>query len=53
MKFGGRKYDIQFTNTEFMHGIQKIDVDVAFIVMTAKKGIKRHGELAVKYMYKE
>ena len=42
MKFGGNKYDNQFTNTEtkkkFMQDIHKISVDVRFIQMTAKKG---------------
>ena len=49
MKFGGKKYGTQFINTEekenqFMHYMHKIAVDATFTLMTAKKGIKRHGK---------
>ena len=58
MKFGGKKYDTQFTRTGnkrkyFMHGIHKLSVDVAFTHMTAKKGTKKHGQKSVAAMYKE
>ena len=36
-----------------MHYVHKIAVDVTFTQMTAKKGIKRHGEQAVSAMYKD
>ena len=36
-----------------MHDMHKIDVDVTFTHMKAKKGIKNHGEREVYAMYKE
>ena len=35
-----------------MHDIHKLAMDVTFTKMTAKKGIKKHGEIAVAAMYK-
>ena len=44
MKFGGKKYGNQFTNTEekkqFMRDMHKIAVDVTFTQIIAKKGLK-------------
>ena len=34
-----------------MRDIHKLDVDVTFTLMTAKKGIKKYGERAVEAMY--
>ena len=57
MKFGGKTYDTQFATSTgerkkyFMYNIHKLAVDVT--LMTAKKGIKTHGERAVAAMYKE
>ena len=59
MKFGGGKYDTQFTTSTrekkkyFMHDMHKLAVDVTFTQITAKRGIKKHGEIAVAYIYKE
>ena len=59
MKFGRGKYDTQFTTSTrekkkyFMHDMHKLAMDVTFIQMTAKKGIKKHGEIAVASIYKE
>ena len=59
MKFGGKTYDTQFATSTgerkkcFMYNIHKLAVDVTFTQMTAKKGIKTHGERAVAAMYKE
>ena len=36
-----------------MHDMHKLAVDMTFTKMTAKKGIKKHGEIAVAAMYKE
>ena len=33
--------------------MHKLAVDVTFTQMTAKKGIKKHGEIAAAYIYKE
>ena len=57
MKFGGKKYNNQFTSTSkkrkyFMHDMHKIDVDVTFKHMTANKGIKNNGHREVAAMYK-
>ena len=54
-KSGGNKYDTKFTRTgkkikQFMHDIQKLAVAVRFTSMTSKKGIKKHGEIAVAAM---
>ena len=59
MKFGGKTYDTQFATSTgerkkcFMYNIHKLAVDVTFTQMTAKKGIKKHGEIAVAAIYKE
>ena len=59
MKFGGGKYDTQFaTSTRekkkyFIHDMHKLAVDVTLTEMTAKKDIKKHGEIAVAAIYKE
>ena len=57
MKFGGKKYDTQFTTSTgekkgFMHAMNKIAVDVTFTQMKAKKGIKKHGSREVAAIYK-
>ena len=50
MKFGGGKYDTQFTTSTrekkkyFMHDMHKIAVDVTFTQMTVKKGINKWRE---------
>ena len=36
-----------------MHDMHKLSVDVTFTQITAKKGIKTHGERAVEAIYKE
>ena len=36
-----------------MPDMHKLAVDVTFTLMTAKKGIKKHGEIAVAAIYKE
>ena len=36
-----------------MHEMNKLDVNMTFTYMTAKKGINKHGETAVAAMYKE
>ena len=36
-----------------MHEMHKLAVDVTFTQMTAKKGIKKRGEIAVAAMYKK
>ena len=36
-----------------MHDMHKLAMDVTFTQMTAKKGIKKHGEIAVAAIYKE
>ena len=36
-----------------MHDMHKLAVDVTFTLMTAKRGIKKHGEIAVAAIYKE
>ena len=36
-----------------MHDMHKLAVDVTFTQMTANKGIKKHGEIAVAAIYKE
>ena len=38
---------------KFMHDMHKIAVYLTFTQMAPKKGIKRHGEQAIAYMYKE
>ena len=58
IKFGGKKYDTQFTSTgkkrkHFMHDMHKVSVDVTFTQMTANKGINKHVERAVADIYKE
>ena len=59
MKFGGGKYDTQFTTSTrekkkyFIHDMHKLAVDVTFTQMKAMKGIKKHGEIAVADIYKE
>ena len=59
MKFVGGKYDTQFTTSTrekkkyFMHDMHQLAVDATFTEMTAKKGIKKHGEIAVAAIYKE
>ena len=35
-----------------MHDIHKISVDVPYLQVTDKKGIKRHGERSISEMYK-
>ena len=58
MKVGGETYDTQFTTSTgekkkyFMHDMHKLAVDVKSTQITAKKGIKKHGERAVASMYK-
>ena len=48
MKFGGSKYDTQFTSTGnkilFFNDMQKLAVYVTFKQMTPRKGIKKHRE---------
>ena len=50
MKFGGKTYNTQFNTSTvekkkyFMHDMHKLAVDVTFTQMTAKKGLKKHGE---------
>ena len=58
MKFGGKKYDTQFTSTGnmrkyFMHDMHKLYVDVTFKHMTSKKGINKQREIETDVMYKE
>ena len=58
VKFGGKKYDIQFTRTgkkkiNFMHDMHKLAVDVTFIQMISKKVTKKHRKRALATMYKE
>ena len=48
MKFGGKKYDTQFTSTGkkiiyFMHDMHKQAIDVIFTQVISKKGIKNIG----------
>ena len=58
MKCGGGKYDTQLTTSAgekkkgFMNNIHKLAADVTFTHMTDNKGIKKHGEKVVAYMYK-
>ena len=45
MKFRGKIYDTKLTTStgekkKYMHDMHKLDVDVTFTQMTAKKGIK-------------
>ena len=56
MNFGRKKFDTQFTRTGkkikyFMHGMQKLAVDVTFTHMKAKKGTKMNVESTVATMY--
>ena len=57
MKFGGKKYDTQFTRTGkkknyFIHDMHKLAVNVIFTQITDKKGGKNHGDRSVASMYK-
>ena len=58
MNFGGKTYDTQFTTSTgekkqfYIYDMHKLDVDVEFIQMTSKKGIK-YGEREMSAMYKE
>ena len=58
MKFGGKKYDTQFINTEIkekelMHDIHQIAVDAILRHTTEKKRINRNVEREIFSMYNE
>ena len=58
MKFGGKKYDIQFSSTGkkkryFIHDMHKLAMDVIFTKVIDKKGINKNGERLIAAMYKE